>query len=322
MSNPNVLIDREKYIGGSDLPTILGYNIKYGTKPFHLALEKAGIVEKSFKGNEFTVYGQKLEPVIRDYINSYYGVTYKEDTIIDEIRHYRGNTDGIDRNADVPILEVKTFGDELDVDYYNAQCQFYMEMFDQDYCLLVGYKRPKNFYTGLDYNLENTDQYFNLDFNEDNLVKYVLNRDKEKWRQIDETIKKFQEAVTYLKENKDSYSEAKFNEIFYGKELIELSKQMTALELLVSGFKETENQYKDTKEKLYKLFDEMGIISFDTETMKITKINPTSYKTESIDTTKLKEEEKEIYEKYKTIKTTNKKGYLLITNKKLEEKKK
>jgi predicted phage-related endonuclease len=63
------------------------------------------------------------------------------------------------------------------------------------------------------------------------------------------------------------------------------------------------------------LFEDRGIISFDTGTMKITKVAPTSYDTVTVDTAKLKEEEPAVYEKYKTVKTTNKKGYILITNK-------
>ena len=180
MSNPNVEIDRDKYIGGSDLPTILGLNAKYGTDIFEYAKEKLGIIPRKFKGNEFTRYGQLMEPIIREYINSVYEANYHEDTIID--------TDGIDRNADIPILEIKTFGKELDVDYYTPQCQFYMEKFDQDACLLVGYKRPEDFYTGLDYDLEPDDEYFNIEFDEKRIETHIIYRDKKLWEEIETHI--------------------------------------------------------------------------------------------------------------------------------------
>lgn len=315
MSNPNVTIDRYKYIGGSDLPTILGLNTKYGTNIFEFAKEKAGIIPNSFNGNQYTKYGQKMEPVIRDYINSIYGVNYLEDTVIDNARGYRGNTDGIDRNADIPILEVKTFGEELDVDYYTAQCQFYMEAFDQDACLLVGYKRPKDFYTGVDYNLENDDSYFNLEFDENNIVTYTIYRDTNLWAKIEERIIVFKRAVEMLRKNHDM-TETEFNKIFYGTELIKMSNKMSKLENRLLKFKDIDKEHKELKEKLYKLFEEKGIVSFDTGTMKITKIAPTSYDTVSIDTAKLKEENEKIYNKYKIIKRTNKKGYILITTKK------
>lgn len=315
MSNPNVTIDRHKYVGGSDLPTILGLNAKYGTSIYDFAREKAGIISNTFKGNQFTKYGQKMEPVIRDYINSVYGVNYLEDTIIDSKRGYRGNTDGIDRTTDIPILEIKTFGEELDVEYYTAQCQFYMETFNQDACLLVGYKRPADFYTGVDYDLENDDSYFNLEFDENNIVTHTIYRDSNLWAKIEERIIAFKKAVEKLRKNNDM-TEAEFNKIFYGTDLIKMSNKMTKLENRLLKFKDIEKEHKKLKEDLYNLFEEKGILSFDTGTMKITKVAPTSYDTVSIDTAKLKENEPSIYEKYKVTKTTNKKGYILITAKK------
>jgi len=315
MSNPNVTIDRHKYVGGSDLPSILGLNAKYGTSIFEFAKEKAGILPNTFKGNQFTKYGQQMEPVIREYINSIYGVNYLEDTVIDTKRGYRGNTDGIDRGADIPILEVKTFGEELDVDYYTAQCQFYMETFSQDACLLVGYKRPEDFYTGVDYELENDNTYFNLEFDENRIVTYIIYRDPSLWAKIEERIIAFKKAVEKLRKNHDM-TEAEFNKIFYGTDVIKASNKVAKLETKLLKFKELEKQYKQVKEELYKLFDEKGILSFDTGTMKITKVAPTSYDTVSVDIAKLKEENEKIYNKYKVIKTTNKKGYILITTKK------
>lgn len=314
MSNPNVTIDRHKYIGGSDLPTILGLNAKYGTSIYDFAREKAGIIPNSFKGNQFTKYGQKMEPVIRDYINAKYQVNYLEDTVIDSDRGYRGNTDGIDRNADIPILEIKTFGEELDVDYYTAQCQFYMETFNQEACLLVGYKRPVDFYTGVDYELENDDSYFNLEFDENNIVEYKVKRDPKLWAKIEERIIAFKHAVEKLRKN-DDMTEAEFNKIFYGNDLIKASNKMAKLETKLLKYKDIEKEHKKLKEDLYNLFEEKGILSFDTGTIKITKVAPTSYDTVSIDTAKLKEENEEIYNKYKVIKTTNKKGHILITEK-------
>lgn len=319
MANPNVTIDRQKYVGGSDLPSILGLNAKYGTSVFEFAKQKAGIIPNSFKGNQFTKYGQVMEPVIRDYINAKYQVNYLEDTIIDSDRGYRGNTDGIDRNVDIPILEIKTFGEELDIDYYTAQCQFYMETFNQDACLLVGYKRPFDFYTGVDYELENDDSYFNLEFDENNIVEHTIYRDPKLWAKIEERIIAFKKAVEKLRKNHDM-TEAEFNKIFYGTDLIKMSNKMAKLENRLLKYKDIEKEHKKLKEDLYNLFEEKGILSFDTGTMKITKVAPTSYDTVSIDTAKLKEENEEIYNKYKVTKTTNKKGYILITAKKESEK--
>lgn len=312
MANPNVTIDRQKYVGGSDLPSILGLNVKYGTSVFEFAKQKAGIIPNPFKGNQFTKYGQVMEPVIRDYINSTTGANYLEDTIIDEDRGYRGNTDGIDSNAEIPILEVKTFGEELDVDYYTPQCQFYMEAFNQDSCLLVGYKRPADFYTGMDYDLENDDSYFNYEFDENRIVKHVIKRDPKLWDKINERIVTFKKVVEELKAN-PNMTEEEFNDIFYGTDLMTLSNKVVVLENTLATYKNVEKEYKDVKEELYKIFEDRGLISVDFGKTKITKVAPTSYDTVSIDSKKLQEEEPNIYDKYKITKTTNRKGYILIT---------
>jgi predicted phage-related endonuclease len=312
MANPNVTKDRHKYVGGSDLPTILGLNAKYGTNIFDFAREKAGIVPSTFSGNQFTKYGQHLEPVIRDYINSLYGCNYVEDTVIDLTRNYRGNTDGVDREAEIPLLEIKTFGDELDVSYYTPQCQFYMETFNLPAIRLVGYKRPKDFYTGMDYDLENDDSYFNLDFDPNRIVSHVIERDPKLWSSIEERIKAFQSSVEALKTNPEM-TEDGFNRIFYGTDLMVLANSVAILENKLNEFKDIEKQHKKLKDELYQLFEDKGIVSFDNGTLKITKVAPTSYDTVSIDTAKLQDNLPEIYEKYKVTKTTNRKGYVLIT---------
>ena len=318
MSNPNVEIDRDKYIGGSDLPTILGLNAKYGTDIFEYAKEKLGIIPRKFKGNEFTRYGQLMEPIIREYINSVYQTNYHEDTIIDKVRKERGNTDGIDRDADIPILEIKTFGKELDVDYYTPQCQFYMEKFDQDACLLVGYKRPEDFYTGLDYDLEPDDEYFNIEFDEKRIETHIIYRDKKKWEEIETHIASFQNACVLLKANNDMTKEEFYDE-FYGRDLMTKCNEVTILEEQLLAFKEIEENYKKAKDELYKLFDAKGIVSMENDNIKITKVNPTSYEQTSIDKKRLKEEKPKIYENYKKTKIVNKKGYVLITKKEEKE---
>ena len=318
MSNPNVTIDRHKYIGGSDLPTILGLNAKYGKSIFEFAKEKAGIIPNDFKGNQFTKYGQLMEPVIRDYINSKYGVNYVEDTVIDNKKRYRGNTDGIDRTAQISIIEIKTFGEKLDVDYYTPQCLFYMKTFDVLAVRLIGYQRPSDFYTGIDYDLEHDDFYFNLEFDESRIEEHIIYFDEDAWKTIEKNIKRFQKVVEKLKENPDM-SEEEFNDEFYGNDLISLMKQRTKLETITLELKEAEEESKKLSEKIYDIFDERGIISLDLGNVKFTKVEPTSYETVSIDSAKLKEDHEDIYEQYKMVKTINRKGYILTTVRKENE---
>ena len=312
MANPNVTVDRHKYVGGSDLPTILGLNAKYGTSIFDFARQKAGIIPNEFKGNQFTKYGQKMEPVIRDYINSLYGANYLEDTVIDLVRNYRGNTDGVDREAEIPLLEIKTFGEELDVAYYTPQCQFYMETFDLPAIRLVGYKRPKDFYTGIDYDLENDDSYFNLEFDENRIVTHVIERDPKVWASIEARIKAFQNCVQELRKSTEM-TEDDFNKLFFGNDLMVMANSVAILENKLNEFKDIEKEHKKLKDELYKLFEEKGIVSFDAGSIKITKVAPTSYDTVSIDSAKLKDNLPDVYDQYKVTKTTNRKGYVIIT---------
>ena len=66
--NENVLIERYKYIGGSDLPVILSLS-QYGNV-WDLARIKAQIIEAPFSGNRFTTNGNLMEPQVRNYMNN------------------------------------------------------------------------------------------------------------------------------------------------------------------------------------------------------------------------------------------------------------
>ena len=97
----DVKVDRNKYIGGSDIPAILG--ISPFRRRFDLLLIKADLLQNEFDGNEYTEYGNILEPQIRDYINATYNVNFREDKLINgDVRCHVDGYDGIS------ILEIKT----------------------------------------------------------------------------------------------------------------------------------------------------------------------------------------------------------------------
>ena len=196
----DVETNRHLYIGGSDLPSILRLNKQYGKSLMTFAKEKLKIIPSTFKGNEYTRYGQLMEPLITNYINAMFGYNFKEDSIIDNVRMYRGNCDGLDK-AKAIGLEDKTFGTKLDIKLYEPQCQFYMELFDIEEWLLVGYKRPVDFYSGILYDPnQNNDSDFKIDFDENNIVIFKLYRDREKFKKIEKEIEKFKYLLECLKE--------------------------------------------------------------------------------------------------------------------------
>ena len=181
------------------MPYILGKGSKYGKTTLEFAREKLNLVPKTFKGNEYTRYGQYIEPMVRNYMNYTFGYNFVEDTIIDPLKRYRASCDGIDKENKI-LLEIKTFGNKLDVKYYTPQCQFYMEMFDIEECLLVGYQRPDDFYTGLDFSIDNTSDFFNLDFDESRIVIYKLKRDRRMFELMEIEINKFKYLLECLRE--------------------------------------------------------------------------------------------------------------------------
>lgn len=317
VSNPNVTVDRHKYVGGSDLPNILGYNLKYGTTPYLWARQKAGIDPNTFKGNAFTRYGQLMEPMIRDYINEVQGTNFVENTVILEVLKLRGNCDGIDRDYNL-LLEIKTHGVEFNREQYYPQVQFYMETFNIDQVWLVGYERPEDFYTGTDISIDYEDTFFDLTFDPERITVEVIDRDRELWGKIQERITAFQKGVTLLRKEPDTSEEA-FNRVFYGNDVVVAMNKLAKLETKLESFKTAEKQHKEIKEKLYNMFTELGIDKFSSDTLSITRVAPTSFTKDVVDEAKLKELHPRIYAKVKTSKTTNKKGYVLIKTKKEED---
>ncbi|MDC3412555.1 DUF1351 domain-containing protein [Terrihalobacillus insolitus] len=186
----NVTKNRDKYIGGSDVSIILGLN-KYKTK-YELALEKIGITKSDFKGNEYTEYGNIMEPQIREYVNIMNGTTFKEDTRIHD--DLRSNTDGYDSEHNL-ILEIKTHGKTPTIEAYKAQMQLYMYQFVVNEGWLALYERPNDFDT---------------EFDSERLKIKQVPRDNDFIKHMLDAIKDFWEGVEYLKTNLGA-SEHDFN---------------------------------------------------------------------------------------------------------------
>lgn len=181
---PNVTEGRHKYVGGSDVPVILGLS-KFKTQ-YELAQNKMGIVKSEFKGNEYTAYGHALEPQIREYINLTTDYEFVETSTIDEEHHIRANTDGVDYDART-LLEVKTHGAVPTIEIYKAQMQLYMFANDLDQGLLALYERDPN---------------FNLEFDSEKLdTTIIVKRDEDYINQILKEIALFWERCSWLKNN-------------------------------------------------------------------------------------------------------------------------
>lgn len=297
----DVTIDRNLYIGGSDIPIILG--ISPFKKRFDLLLEKAGLKHNEFSGNEYTEYGNILEPKIREFINLNEKKPFVEDKKV--VGDIRCHVDGY--NQKDTILEIKTTSqvhksvDEYKV--YLCQLLFYMSVYEAKKGKLAVYERPKD---------------FNEEFDEKRLTTYDINfKDyKELVEDILQAVDQFRKDLIKVKENPFITEEE-----LQPKEVIELSNKVVELESKLLAFKELEKQYNNFKNELFNAMEEHNIKSWVTNNgTRITRIDTTKDVIETsqeFNVSKFKEKNLELYNQFleskeKVIKK-GKKGFVKIT---------
>lgn len=278
-ADKNVTEKRTQYVGGSDVPVILGLS-KYKTQ-FELAKEKAGIVQPDKSSNPYIQFGNKMEPLIRDYINTMNSLNFHPDTFINKDDMIRSNVDGIDLENKM-LLEIKTHGANPTEKVYEAQMQLYFHQTDCDYGWLAMYHRPKD---------------FDLEFDRKNLVIKEIERNQGYIEKILDSIETFWIRVEYLKEKPDMTEQEYYS---IGNDIDKLVARVERFELQMLEFEEKAKlikaQQKDFREQLYQKMEENDIKKIDTGDLVITRVLPTTRK--SIDSTKLKKEKPDIYDQY------------------------
>ncbi|WP_369354227.1 YqaJ viral recombinase family protein [Lysinibacillus capsici] len=294
----NVIENRSVFVGGSDVPIILGLS-KYKSQ-FELAKEKTGLVPTIFEGNEYTVYGQTMEPQIRDYINVINETNFKPETVINKERNIRGNCDGADFDESL-LLEIKSHGKNPTMDVYKVQMQLYMNEFNLAAGWLALYERPDN---------------FDAEFDPERLKIEVVHRDDVQINEILQAIELFWKRCDALKQD-PGMSEADFYSITLEEknEIAIVANEVEKFELQIQAFKETETQYKAMKDKLYQLMMDHKVKSFETDQCTITLVLPTE--SVSIDSKALRESHPRIAKRFEKV--TPKKGYTKISMKKTKE---
>ncbi|KOS61708.1 YqaJ viral recombinase family protein [Lysinibacillus agricola] len=295
----NVTENRRIFVGGSDVPIILGLS-KYKSQ-FELAKEKTGIVPTVFEGNEYTVYGQTMEPQIRDYINVINETNFRPDTVINKESRIRGNCDGADYDESL-LLEIKTHGKKPTMDVYKVQMQLYMNEFNLPAAWLALYERPEN---------------FDAEFDPERLKIEVVHRDESQINEILQTIELFWKRCEALKQHHEM-TEAEFYSITLKEqnEIAIVAQQVERLENEIFNLKSLEAEYKDMKQKLYGLMIDQKVKSFETDRLTITAVLPTTSTKEVIDIAAFKEAHPRIAKKIIEEKTSNRAGYVLIKPKK------
>ena len=248
----NVTIDRNKYIGGSDIPIIMGIS-PFKTR-FELLLEKAGLKEDTFEGNEYTEYGNIMESKIRDYINENRDNKFEEGKYIEN--DIRCHTDGI--NSDT-VLEIKTTSqlhDNLeDYKVYLVQLLFYMEYNKRNFGKLAVYSRPND---------------FNEEFDVKRLNQYDIKIEdyKDLLEQINRAVEQFRIDLAKVKENPFITEEE-----LLPVDLTELSNKVVALENQLTEMKKIETKSKELKAQLKSAMENSNVKKWETPNgVKITLI--------------------------------------------------
>ena len=232
--------ERWRYIGGSDIAAIMGIS-PFKTR-FQLLQEKARIVEPDFKGNEYTEYGNVMEPLIRDYVNETSNRNFAPDVLIDG--DFRFNFDGLDKEHN-EILEIKTTSqihDKLD-DYktYLVQLLPYMRSVGAEKGYLAVYERPED---------------FNETFNPLQLTTYeVLISDySDLLEEIDTQVEMFKRDLKKLRENPFITEEE-----LQPTEVVETANKVLVLEQQLESMKQLEKELKSAKAELKRLMQENGV---------------------------------------------------------------
>ena len=302
--------DRHKYIGGSDIPIIMG--ISSFKSRYDLLLEKAQLKDNDFNGNQYTEYGTLMEPKIRDYINDTYEVDFKEGK---HLKTYDGINDNnipvnirihTDGETEDTILEIKTTSQIKDsLDQYKAylvQLLFYMGVSNKTYGTLAIYERPEDLDT---------------EFNKDNLIIYHIKAEDYKTliEEILNSVATFTEDLEKLKDNPFLTEED-----LIPKDISGLANHIAQLEERLASYKKIETQIKDEKEQLRQAMIDNNVKSWETPNhIKVTLVADIPEKTETkevFNEDKLKEEQPEIYINYvetKEVTKRGRKGFVKIT---------
>lgn len=117
--------NRDKYLGGSDFPALMGDSPF--TKPFEVLLEKAGLQPKVVEDNLYISFGNILEPYVQKAMKT---INMDEETFSSEAFAYpvKCHIDG--KRGKTLLIEIKCSGKSLKEVYkqYKSQIQVYMHV--------------------------------------------------------------------------------------------------------------------------------------------------------------------------------------------------
>lgn len=297
----DVTQDRDKYIGGSDIPAILGIS-KFTTR-WQLLLEKAGLEERPMVSTRYTEYGHIIEPQIRDYINLVYNTNFVPNRVINgDIRYH---SDGFNGEC---VLEVKSTSDtHSTVDGYKVYLVQLLKGMEENHVekgILAVYHRPED---------------MNPVFDPERLQVFEIHIDDHRnlLAHVNKEIDRFLSDLERLKEN-PLLSEQDF--LPAGPGLITMANKVVAFENQLAAMKEIEQQLKDAKKALFNEMLKHDVKAWTSPNgTKITRVDEVPGSTKTVtefDSEAFKTDNPALFQKYlrQTEKKTNgKAGFVRIT---------
>jgi predicted phage-related endonuclease len=135
-----IIVKSGEYLGASEVNVIM--NQKYRSI-YNLAQEKVGIIPKKDVDNQFTRYGQEIEPYIINHIEKQGYIFNVEKKRCHDYK-FSGIVDGIDKEKEV-ILEVKTYFNNPDFESYVNQIHVYFHIWNYKKAILAIYQKDDKF---------------------------------------------------------------------------------------------------------------------------------------------------------------------------------
>lgn len=293
----DVTFERWKHIGGSDICIIMGIS-PFKTR-WQLLQEKAQIIEPEHFTNPQIEFGNRLEPVIRDYVNKRYNTNFIETK--KEQGYFRYHADGDDAE-NLTLLEIKTTSqiyDTLDgYKKYLVQLLTGMEIYNYPRGLLAVYDRPEDFDETFDPSRLQIFEIHSCDHKE--LLEEILSQADRFW----DDVLKLRDNPFLTEEDLLSF------------ELVALSDSVLALENKLIAYKQIEEQYKAEKEALKQAMQNHGVKKWTTNSgVKITLVEDGKDTTvKKFNEKKFKEENPELYTMYEEdVVKKSRTGYVRIS---------
>ena len=291
----DVTKDREKYIGGSDIPAIMGIS-PFRTR-FELLREKALGEMGDFSGNEYTEYGHTLEPKIRDFVNAVCQRNFIEDKFEEGMKRY--HADGHDKEFN-EVLECKTTGsyDDKKRTIYLAQLLYGMQMCGAENGVLAVYDRPVDFDEHFD--------PFRLQIEHIHIKDHTSLLER-----VNDAVDTFIEDVEKMRQN-PNLTESDL----LPATMTALAYRIEELENKLKEYKAIEKEQAELKETLRMAMNENAVKTWETPNgTKITLVLDSPDKeVEYFDADALLAENPGIYKEYVRTKTQKgRKGYVKIT---------